>query len=1731
MNLNLSEILFSSKNSNSFNSQFKENIKIAEAYKYILKPMLVNKSKAIGKNFYPRRVLYREGSLLVGDEGGYVLSINENSVCDVLYQHKMRINSMILSENKKMMITGGDGKVIKIYKFLKAKNFSFDPKEAEKIFDKNPNDLEDKINPDNYETNPIESENLEDEDDIKEDKNILEEFSKRNNEGKIFSDKLLKTESKKIIKKESKISLKNNIRDSLKNLFNSKIEKPESIDEEFNEELYEIEGQDEIILSLCLNDSKNILYSSSPSGKIYVFDIILKKLIKTLKLEKEVPIQTLIFSKKTNNLYAGTANNKILIIDTQKNKKILEYKCTSSSITTMVINETLNKLYAGTNEGIIEMFNTERNKKINDLKMTDCEITSIFLQGEKNLFFLDNKGSICEYDLENGYRNNLRQEIKKGNQFCVLNDFEQLYVTGWNDCIEKWDLKNKKLVNCIFRNETPVKNNYQFFHYNVVKKKYMIFTEDGNMIAYYIGNSLEDTHVLNRVKINFESEIRNMAISRDEKFYIFACSDLKLRFWDVGKSKFVASLEGHKDVPISFVFTTNNKFLYTTEKSGLTILWNLQKKKLVTLIKDLYRSEVLGTFMTTNENYLYILRKRGNLQVLDLKLKRVIFDKIVNNEDVTTYYFDQHLQAVFTADIGGMIVRSDIDGLKKINSKELLDKDLIITSIYINKTGTKMAFATEKRKLYIYDLEKKFGFGSVGKLSFDVREVFFSDDSEVIFCLGQLGTIYGWNLENKTQIKTFESIEKISISAIAMNKTRIFAATRNELVVYNLLKKNLEHKITISDGYNFAYCLGMNGSGNLLYSGHVDGKVYIWNPETFEKIEEIIFHTELISDISVSITDKTIVTYSPDILIVLYDVTNEVSTKIKPEWEMKSVKISDNDELIMAEMVTGQVNLLDRDGAIVGIVGKKSNFLRGFNLSKDGNFVFLIYRDSTIQIWDVQKSEPINNFPRMKYSINYGVKSEGGNKIYMIGSREELNILNSKTGQLIKKIKLPNVTKIRFLTRFKDNLCFVYDKKIMFIKINNKNVSFYEKEYIFHSFLGYDHNNAEKEFLNNLEYIKNKYNSSYILPTYFNPILVCALFNYQNAIQTIFQKKYASYPILNDNNQISPLIMALRLGHLNISQIILKELSKNPNSIYFSKREMKELLNCKYEFTHKYLLYFMINIKKFTNTSIDLPLLSKLDVNTRIAYDFKPNFTPEKYEDLSQPELQFIENSHEEKVEKILKRLKSNVPEEGNEVKSLSSKFSGFTKSDTSMLNKSENTKKMLLLKKKTKAIWRPTQFFRINGFYSFDEGSPESVNFLENYYKSKNHEFILSNWRYLIDYKWEKIYNYLIPQACMNWAHCIFFSLFLLYPKILVFYIIDLILLVVTILYESTSLCISGPRYYFRNFYNIIDALIILICFSVLVTTFIWEFDGEIPPMWIKYLQVISLVFIYYRAITYLRIFKAFRNVIDMVISVTLSSLSLLMLFALFLFFFSVMFVKSSFENIGFNKFLMINFYSIHGELEGPDGFNALITGDEGEFSVLSWIIFVVMAIFVPLIMVNFLIAKMSNKYTELEEIEEITAYREKAKLIVEIEYFYKIIKFKKNKKKRGKITDGFTFIAKDSSNIQKDEDLNLEKEDDNFNNFQDKITDLHRLVRKEIITNTNRHDEFKNNMVKLKDDFEFLKEEVDHMKNDNLLTTKDIKVKLNNLEANLKDLLDKFNVQLDKEGNNRINKKGFWA
>ena len=140
-----------------------------------------------------------------------------------------------------------------------------------------------------------------------------------------------------------------------------------------------------------------------------------------------------------------------------------------------------------------------------------------------------------------------------------------------------------------------------------------------------------------------------------------------------------------------------------------------------------------------------------------------------------------------------------------------------------------------------------------------------------------------------------------------------------------------------------------------------------------------------------------------------------------------------------------------------------------------------------------------------------------------------------------------------------------------------------------------------------------------------------------------------------------------------------------------------------------------------------------------------------------------------------------------------------------------------------------------------------------------------------------------------------------MLYPDNLYLLILDLAFLLMIFVYEAISMSFSGMKY-FRSLNNILDQMIIFMCVLMNVSTYIIEGQNNTEDNnYLKFFQIISLFIVYYRALTFLRIFKPFRHVIDMIIGVTKSTISLLCICAIFVFVVTIMFVKASNENDGY--------------------------------------------------------------------------------------------------------------------------------------------------------------------------------------------------------------------------------------
>lgn len=371
-------------------------------------------------------------------------------------------------------------------------------------------------------------------------------------------------------------------------------------------------------------------------------------------------------------------------------------------------------------------------------------------------------------------------------------------------------------------------------------------------------------------------------------------------------------------------------------------------------------------------------------------------------------------------------------------------------------------------------------------------------------------------------------------------------------------------------------------------------------------------------------------------------------------------------------------------------------------------------------------------------------------------------------------------------------------------------------------------------------------------------------------------------------------------------------------------------------------------------------------------------------------------------------------------------------------------------------------QYFAIRCQMDLSAGSEDSLLFLRNYQKSEFTEFLFSPWRFIIDDKWSIFQFFYYIQALFFWAMTALICYFFFNPVSQEIVLTIVVLIAVNLAYETFILVIDFFNY-IRNpeKYFVLAAQIAAITI-MFITKQLHNSADETNLLILRSLQCGILAGFFYRSLTFLKAIGYLRHIIAMLMAITVDIVDILIVIAIVILFFATLMAKSN-KNIKWATHLYYTFFSFYGQIEYTQD---VLKG------YLDTTLMVVLCFILPLIMFNFLIARMSNKYSYLENQQKALHYKSKAKIITEFENI--IHKFRTRKQIKSSELNShrrFMFLAINNDEFDtKNEDLNLLSEirasNSKLNQIQEALADQmylqdnNREVQKRIITKLNTID-----------------------------------------------------------------------
>jgi len=188
----------------------------------------------------------------------------------------------------------------------------------------------------------------------------------------------------------------------------------------------------------------------------------------------------------------------------------------------------------------------------------------------------------------------------------------------------------------------------------------------------------------------------------------------------------------------------------------------------------------------------------------------------------------------------------------------------------------------------------------------------------------------------------------------------------------------------------------------------------------------------------------------------------------------------------------------------------------------------------------------------------------------------------------------------------------------------------------------------------------------------------------------------------------------------------------------------------------------------------------------------------------------------------------------------------------------------------------------------------------------------------------------------------------------------------------------------FISNMWNIIDVIPLILVTTSVVITFINPENALNALIWQRYLNAISVFFLWIKLLYFCRIYRAFSSLINLMQGVITDIQTFLIILVLTMFAFAGTFYILSQNNEPEDRFVTSWFDALKMMFELAVGnFDSSSFGKVG--TTLVYVFFMLGAVFLLIMMMNLLIAIIGDTFGQVQDKMEVTMYQEFISLILE--------------------------------------------------------------------------------------------------------------------------------------------------
>ena len=1367
--------------------------------------------------------------------------------------------------------------------------------------------------------------------------------------------------------------------------------------EEISTRIYSMEGHNGSIKCLCASTKQAEMFSGSFDSSIYVWDLQTGVIKKKLS-EQNGSINSLAFSHKMNFLASGSADGTIFIWDLEDYQVLQRFTLGSGCVLSVIFSPSQDLLLASGEESICVWSMQSNELQLRLLNEKQCHIYSLSLVSNSPILFSGHeKAFIRMWDIsgEGSLVETLYGHSNSVNCLAVNHSNTLLFSGSMDKSLRVWQLSDRVCIRTIQNAE------FSIYSLQVTSNDAYLYAAGGDGVVWQY--SLREHYRLASTLKGHSNEIFCLCLTNQDSMIYSGGLDMSVKGWRTEESELVHNFEGHLDGVSAIAVDVSEVMLASGGKDNTIKLWNME-----------------------------LMRCEANLAG--------------HSGKITSLMFSKGREAMFSSSLDSTVKIWSLKGEPRC-MQTIYEHKGPVSAVLLAGKGKILCTASYDRSIKLWETSSLNLLGTLEDHEKEVTTIALSNNELLLYSAGMDCLIKIWSMKSMTCMDTMSghnnTINKLATNTGLMN---LISCSKDKTIRVWSSEERMCKKVLIGHKDDI-YDICVGSDRDRIFSASIDGTIKIWDINLGECINTFSNHISGVTSIYAFKHSERLVSGSLDRSIKVWDLSIPRSSPslIGHTAAITKIVLFSAGKYLVSVSLDSTIRFWDTETWKCVSLIKADSPINTCCLNKEETVLFTGGTENLIKIWrigDMSLHMTIENAGENISSIECSDPNEFTFCASTTRSNSEIKMFHTRSGQLIRDLvghklavtcMLLGEDDLMLITGSLDRDVRIWDLSIM----ECTNILKGHSEPITCLYIDprgmFLYSGSEDKTIKIWSLLDRK--------------LVITLEGHAGAVNSLITNRTGSiiFSASSDKSlKVWSTVNFKLLVTMERHQMAVRTIAISPNSkVVYSAGDDKTIqiwnfgtfLNCKdldlytLESLRTYLMTETYQEKEFSLRNItrclsntkdeyytcrvnpmmflaSLRFTKVLEMGLRLfGY---PSFVVEEEDDLLYRVLtdddkrvnhldtlcEFLSNNEEEvflynriidklilstnmKVQKLLQTLfeKSVSPQQGSYLRT-----KGKLKMHPVCINMN-NTKiictsdESQVLKKNSKTL--NSIVYIITKFpIDMRNGSQCARDFFRGLDGCIN-EVIMSDFRHLINYKWKILRPYILIHAIGFWLLVFFMSFHLVFNENSVLLLVLCIMMnAIYITYEG--ICAWGEFYshIFRDM-NWLD----LACYGINIISLIVNWVSK-ESRFKYFIFVFDILFYFLRGITYLRIFKQTRYLISMILKVFIDMLSFITI--LFLFMVATSMISMNIgqlrgETEDFSKAFITTYLLALGEFQGLEEKNTLV----------EWIQFIVSTIIFTLVLLNLLIAIISNTYEEVKEQREFFDLKEKLGIISDFENF----------------------------------------------------------------------------------------------------------------------------------------------